>query len=135
MNIDYKYRGLIFGIVILSYILSFIARKMLTRVIRKKSDELQEDPTKFVFLKNSASLIIFSVAFIVIFLITPGLNDIGKGLFAGAGIIAATIGFASQKVFANILNGLIKRELKSQSLICSLFFKTEILQNQKIKLL
>ncbi len=92
-------------ILVISYVLSFITRRLLSRAIRKRSAHLNEDPTKFVFLKNSASFLIFSIALIIIFLLTPALNDVGKGLFAGAGILAATIGFASQKVFSNILSG------------------------------
>ena len=106
MEIDFLYWGFVFGIVIVSYFLSFIVRRILARIIRLKSEKLKEDPTKFVFLKNSVSFIIFTVALIIIFLITPALNDIGKGLFAGAGILAATIGFASQKAFSNILSGI-----------------------------
>lgn len=106
MEMGIKYWGIVVGIITSAYILSFITRKLLARAIRKKSNQLKEDPTKFIFLKNSAFFIIFTIAIIVIFMITPGLNDIGKGLFAGAGILAATIGFASQKVFANILSGI-----------------------------
>ncbi len=93
------------GIVVLSPFLAFILRRLLSAAIKKKSAHLNEDPTKFVFLKNSVTLIIFSIALIVIFLITPDLNEIGKGLFAGAGILVATIGLASQKAFSNILSG------------------------------
>ncbi len=106
MEFNYKYWTIVTGILVLAYILSFVVRKLLSRAIRKRSELLKEDPTKFVFLKNSAFFIIFTIAIIVIFLLTPGLNEIGKGLFAGAGILAATIGFASQKVFANILSGI-----------------------------
>ncbi|HYQ57943.1 MAG TPA: mechanosensitive ion channel family protein [Draconibacterium sp.] len=106
MEINFLYWGVVLGIIVISYLLSFIARRILTRIIKKKSENLKEDPTKFVFLKNSASFIIFTIALIIIFLVTPTLNDIGKGLFAGAGILAATIGFASQKAFSNILSGI-----------------------------
>lgn len=106
MEYGLKYWIVVVGVMVLAYFLSFVVRKLLARNIRKKSEQLKEDPTKFVFLKNSSFFIIFTIALIVIFLLTPGLKDIGKGLFAGAGILAATIGFASQKVFANILSGI-----------------------------
>ena len=97
---------MIIGIVVISYITSLVFRKLLARIIRRKSNSLMEDPTKFVFLKNSVSFIIFTIALIVIFINTPELESLGKGLFAGAGILAATIGFASQKAFSNILSGI-----------------------------
>ena len=106
MDFDYKYWITVGGILITAYILSVVSRRLLNRTIKRKSSDLKEDPTKFVFLKNSLTLIILLIAVIIIFLITPQLNDIGKGLFAGAGILAATIGFASQKVFSNILSGI-----------------------------
>lgn len=106
MEFDIRYWGTVAGILIVSYVLTAVSRKLLARAIKRRSELLKEDPTKFVFLKNSVSFIILTIAVIVIFLITPELNDIGKGLFAGAGILAATIGFASQKVFSNVLSGI-----------------------------
>jgi small-conductance mechanosensitive channel len=128
MEYDFKYWAFVFGIVVFSYILSLIIRKILTRSIRRKSEFLNEDPTKFVFLKNSVSFIIYSVALIIIFLITPALNDVGKGLFAGAGILAATIGFASQKAFSNILSGVFILIFKPFSVRDTLELKTDMLK-------
>ena len=128
MEFDIKYWAFVFGIVVFSYILSLIIRKILTRSIRRKSEFLNEDPTKFVFLKNSVSFIIYSVALIIIFLITPALNDVGKGLFAGAGILAATIGFASQKAFSNILSGVFILIFKPFSVRDTLELKTDMLK-------
>jgi small-conductance mechanosensitive channel len=90
---------------VVAYVLVYFSRRILNRAIRKRSFILKEDPTKFVFLKNSMWLIIFSIAIILILLKTPGLENVGKGVFAGAGIMAAAIGFAAQKVFANIIGG------------------------------
>ncbi|WP_319479516.1 mechanosensitive ion channel family protein [uncultured Draconibacterium sp.] len=128
MQIDFLYWGSVIGIVVISYFLSFIARRILTRIIRKKSENLKEDPTKFVFLKNSASFIIFTIALIIIFLITPALNDLGKGLFAGAGILAATIGFASQKAFSNILSGIFILIFKPFSVQDTIEIKSDALK-------
>jgi small-conductance mechanosensitive channel len=122
------YWGIVAGIIVVAYILSLVARKILARVIKRKSESLKEDPTKFVFLKNSVSFIIYSIALIVIFLITPSLNDIGKGLFAGAGIIAATIGFASQKAFSNILSGIFILIFKPFSVQDTIELKADVLK-------
>lgn len=127
-SIDYKYWGIVLGIIIFAYIFSFISRRILTVAIRRKSVRLNEDPTKFVFLKNSISFIIYTVATIIIFLITPQLNDLGKGLFAGAGILAATIGFASQKAFSNILSGVFVLIFKPFSVKDTVELKSETLK-------
>ncbi|WP_297086871.1 mechanosensitive ion channel family protein [uncultured Draconibacterium sp.] len=128
MKIDFLYWGFVVGIIVISYFVSFIARRILARIIRKKSENLKEDPTKFVFLKNSVSFIIFTIALIIIFLITPALNDIGKGLFAGAGILAATIGFASQKAFSNILSGIFILIFKPFSVQDTIEIKSDMLK-------
>lgn len=106
MQYDTKYWILVFSIILAAYITSTVIRKILSKIIERKSSGIKTDPTKFVFLKNSVSFIIYTIATIAVFMITPALSDVGKGLFASAGIIAATIGFASQKVFSNILSGI-----------------------------
>lgn len=106
MKFDIKYWIIVAGLLILGYLLTLILRKFLSITIRKQSEKLNADPTKFVFIKNSVSFLVFTIVLIIIFLITPELKLVGKGLFAGAGILAATIGFASQKAFSNILSGI-----------------------------
>ena len=41
-----------------------------------------------------------------IFYFTPSLRALGTTIFAGAGIFAAIIGFASQQAFSNIIGGI-----------------------------
>jgi len=128
MDFNFKYWAIVVGIVIFSYILSFFSRRILAAAIRKRSAHLNEDPTKFVFLKNSASFIIFTITLIIIFLITPELNNLGKGLFAGAGILAATIGLASQKAFSNILSGVFILIFKPFSVRDTIELKSDLLK-------
>lgn len=107
MNDGYFYYGvLVLGTLLIAFILSFILRKLLNLIILKSSKRLKADPTNFSFLKNSVSIIIYTVAIIFIFLKIPYLRTMGTALFAGAGIIAAVIGFASQKAFSNIISGI-----------------------------
>jgi small conductance mechanosensitive channel len=87
-------------------ILTFILRKLLNAFVDKYSKRLKADPTNFSFIKNSLSTLIFSSAIIFIFFHIPYLKDLGAALFAGAGVFAAIIGFASQKAFANIISGI-----------------------------
>jgi small conductance mechanosensitive channel len=63
------------------------------------------DPTNYSFLQNAVSFIVFIGATLFIFYRVPALHTIGKTLFAGAGIAAAVIGFASQEAFSNIISG------------------------------
>ena len=107
MNTSYFYYGaLVFGTLLIAFIVSFTLRKVLNLFILKYSERLKADPTNFSFLKNSVSILIYTIAIIFIFLKIPYLRSLGTALFAGAGIIAMVIGFASQKAFSNIISGI-----------------------------
>ena len=102
----FYYGALILGTLLFAFILSFILRRLLNLIIVKYSERLKADPTNFSFLKNSVSILIYSLAIIFIFLKIPYLRTLGTALFAGAGIIAVVIGFATQNAFANIISGI-----------------------------
>ena len=72
---------------------------------RKNSQALGANPTAFIFLKNSITFILVTIGLIWICYNIPYFKNLGSTLFAGAGILAAIIGFASQKAFANIIGG------------------------------
>lgn len=94
--------SIIVGAVIVGRILSFIIKGY----IRKSSRTLNVDPTNYSFLQNAVSMIVFLVAVFFVFWSIPELHDVGKTLFAGAGIFAAILGFASQEAFSNIISGI-----------------------------
>jgi len=101
-------KHLIFVVVTLAVasLVLVILRKIATKIINSNADKIKVDPTNFSFLKNSLSFIIYFIALIVIFRHIPSLRSFGSALFAGAGILAAIIGFASQKAFSNIITGI-----------------------------
>jgi small conductance mechanosensitive channel len=103
---NFYYGALILGTLLIAFILSFILRRLLNLIIVKSSKRLKADPTNFSFIKNSVSIFIYTLAIIFIFLKIPYLRTLGTALFAGAGIIAVVIGFATQKAFANIISGI-----------------------------
>jgi small conductance mechanosensitive channel len=104
---EYLRYGVFSVIVILSAILiSSVLRKFLNHFINRYSALIKADPTNFSFVKNSVSLLIYTAAVIIIFYKIPSLRALGTAMFAGAGIIAAIIGFASQKAFSNIISGI-----------------------------
>lgn len=87
-------------------VLSIIVRKAIRYVIKKRWDEGDEDVTRLKFLGNSVSAVFFTLAIAFIFREIPALSHLGTALFAGAGVLAAVIGFASQKAFSNIISGI-----------------------------
>lgn len=101
-----KYTALIlitYGVV---FVTSYLIRKLIKSIIKKNTDELGARETSFVFIKNSISFILYTIGTIYIIHNIPYLKDMGKTLFGAAGILAAVIGFASQKAFSNIISGL-----------------------------
>jgi small conductance mechanosensitive channel len=100
--------NIIFAIIIMAiaFIVSKILRFFLNRFVVAASGKLNVDPTKYNFLKNAVSFIIFTGAVIIIFYKIPGLRDYGVTLFAGAGVLGIIIGFASQSAFSNIISGI-----------------------------
>jgi small conductance mechanosensitive channel len=93
-------------IIAVAFIISKILRYALGKFVKAASAKLNVDPTRYNFLKNAASFIIFITALIVIFYRIPELKDYGVTIFAGAGVFAAIIGFASQSAFSNIITGI-----------------------------
>jgi len=93
-------------IILLAFFISKILRGLMSRYFTRSSNFLKVDKTRFNFLKNAVSFIIYILAFVVIFYSIPQLRALGVTLFAGAGIFAAILGFASQQAFSNIISGI-----------------------------
>jgi len=90
---------------VLAIILSSIIRKLMSIFINKRSIYLKVDPTNYNFLKHAVSFIIFLIATLIVFFAIPDLRTLGATLFAGAGVFAAILAFASQAAFSNIISG------------------------------
>lgn len=90
----------------LAVILARILQKLMRVYFERSSHVLKVDPTRYKFLRNAVSFVVFMLALTLIFYTIPGLRTIGITLFAGAGIFAAIIGFASQEAFSNIISGI-----------------------------
>jgi small-conductance mechanosensitive channel len=94
------------GVILIAWIISRILKNIISRYVRKSSRDLKIDPTKFYFFRNAINALLIISAIIVIFYNIPELKTFGLSLFAGAGILAAAIGFASQQAFSNIIGGI-----------------------------
>lgn len=92
-------------IIFFAVLISTTLRKILNRFIKKRAIALHVDPTSYNFFKNASSSVIYIIAVIMVFNTIPQLKQIGTTLLAGAGILAAAVGFASQAAFSNIVGG------------------------------
>jgi small-conductance mechanosensitive channel len=99
---------LIFAMVVLAvaFVSSWFFRAALARYIDLSTEKLSIDATRLRFLKNAIPVVIFFLAVVVIIYSIPSLKTISVSLFAGAGVLAIIIGFASQAAFANIISGI-----------------------------
>lgn len=103
---DFKYLIFIVGIIIVAIILSKLTLRFLKRHFEKSARFGEMDQTNYNFFKNAIKFTYVITAIIIIFYSIPALHSIGVTLFAGAGIFAAIIGFASQQAFSNIIGGI-----------------------------
>jgi len=100
------YALFIFIVFLVSFLIHRILRALLSRYLNESSRQMRNDPTHYVFLKNALRFLVILAAVIVILYTIPELKELGLSLFAGAGILAAIIGFASQAAFSNIVSGI-----------------------------
>ena len=93
-------------VIIVAIVASRIIRRLLKRFFDESSEHLNVDPTRYRFFRNMVDLLIFTIAGMLVAYSIPALRTLGLTLFAGAGIIAAIVGFASQQAFINIISGI-----------------------------
>ncbi len=93
-------------VILVALIASRIIRRLLKRFFDRSSEHLNVDPTRYRFFRNMVDLFIFTTAGMLVVYSIPALRTLGLTLFAGAGIIAAVVGFASQQAFSNIISGI-----------------------------
>lgn len=103
---DYKQILIIACIIVTAILVAIISRLFLNNFLKKSTGILKVSPTNYSFLKHASHFLIFLLAIIAIFYTVPELKGIGKTLFAGAGIFAAIMAFASQQAFSNIISGI-----------------------------
>lgn len=96
-------------IVIVSYLIVQAGKALIRRSIHKTYSDPTESESRVTglkFLHNTLSFLVYTIGVIAIIYSIPPLKQIGKILFAGAGIFAAILGFASQQAFSNIIGGI-----------------------------
>lgn len=94
------------GIILLTtFIIERLVRFALNRSIDKKTENKKAKKTGFIFAKYFISISIYIAGISVAIMMIPPLEKLAISLFAGAGIIAIVIGFASQQAVSNIVSG------------------------------
>lgn len=92
-------------IIVGTIIVAAIFQSVFRRIIKRKSHDLNNDPTNYKFLKHTLSALIYIVGFSWAVYTIPTLRVMATSMLAGAGILAVVVGFASQQALANVIAG------------------------------
>jgi len=95
---------------IIVLVITVVFAKIISSIIKNKFKsslkKLKIDPTKYAFFRHVFTASIYIIGISLATYLIPGLRSLGTTLFAGAGILAVVIGFASQHAFANVVSGI-----------------------------
>ena len=94
---------IIFTTIIIAKLVSTSLQKYFERATKK----LKVDKTKYSLFSKITTAMIYIIGFGVAGSMIPALRSISVSLFAGAGVLAIIIGFATQKTIGNLFSGVI----------------------------
>jgi small conductance mechanosensitive channel len=98
--------GIFLAILAITFFFNWLARRAFNRFMQLRTTDIKVDVTNYKFLGNALSSIIFTVGIMFAVREYPPLHAVAASVLAGAGILAAVIGFASQQAFSNIISGI-----------------------------
>lgn len=93
------------GIILITIIVAYLVNRFFKRLILRSTEEMNNDPTNYVFLRHTITTIIYVVGMSIAISMMPSLRALAGSLLAGAGILAVAVGFASQHALSNIISG------------------------------
>ena len=92
-------------IIVITIVLGYVFNKVYSRIIKNSTKEMNNDPTNYKFLKHLILALIYVVGLSLAVYIIPSLRALAGSILAGAGILAISVGFASQHALSNIISG------------------------------
>lgn len=98
--------GIRIGIVLAILIVTLILAKLIKKAMGKKEHFLKMDATQYKFLSHFFSGLVYFFGILLALYSIPTLRGLATSIFAGSGVLAIIIGFASQQAFANIVTGI-----------------------------
>jgi len=101
-----EYTALSVAIIILTIIIAQIVGRVFSRLVKRSTEVMKNDPTNYLFLGHTVRFLIYMVGFSLAIYSIPNLRVVAKSLLAGAGVLAVAIGFASQQALSNIISGM-----------------------------
>lgn len=97
--------GIFCAIILLTFLVAHLSNRFFTKLIRRSTDILKNDPTNYQFLRHVVSGVIYLMGFGIAVYNVPQLQALANTMLAGAGVLAVAVGFASQQALGNIISG------------------------------
>ena len=96
--------------VVLIVLAAFVVERIIVSLLRgayaRAKAQGHDEITRYRFVRNAVRSIVAISALGFIAYVIPSVRSLAVTLFAGAGILAALIGFSAQKAFSNIISGI-----------------------------
>ena len=96
----------VLAVLLLTWLIAKVFERIFKRYILQSTTLINNDPTSYQFIRHLGKAFIYILGFSVAVYSIPSLRSVSTSLLAGAGILAALAGFASQSAFSNIISGL-----------------------------
>lgn len=98
--------GIRVGVVLVILILTVILAKLAKKTMSKKDHFVKLDTTQYKFLSHMITGLIYFFGLLLAIYSVPALRGLATSIFAGSGVLAIIIGFASQQALSNVVSGI-----------------------------
>jgi small-conductance mechanosensitive channel len=96
--------------IVLIVLAAFVVERIIVSLLRsayaRAKAQGHDEVTRYRFARNAIRSIVAITALGFVAYVIPSVRSLAVTLFAGAGILAALIGFSAQKAFSNIISGI-----------------------------
>ena len=106
MNTFIERALLILIILVITFVTARMIRLLMEKWVRRSSKLIKVDETHYSFMKHFISALVYIIGISIAVYTIPSLRTLSVSIFAGAGVLAVIIGFASQQAFSNIVSGI-----------------------------
>ncbi|NIM17805.1 MAG: mechanosensitive ion channel [Candidatus Aminicenantes bacterium] len=98
--------GIRVGVVVVILIVTVILAKLVKKAMSKKDHFVKIDTTQYKFLSHMITGLIYFFGLLLAIYSVPALRGLATSIFAGSGVLAIIIGFASQQALSNVVSGI-----------------------------
>ncbi|MFT4754298.1 MAG: small conductance mechanosensitive channel [Salibacteraceae bacterium] len=105
MKETFIYSSTVIGIMLVTIVVAYLLNRFFGRLIRRSTADMNSDPTNYQFFRHFINILVYIVGFSIAIYSIPEFRTLASSLLAGAGILAVSLGFASQHALSNIVSG------------------------------